>query len=69
LGGFGVGVDEGNRDPYLLSIAARIVVGVAPVLNMTIASRATSRQIVQPMPWVSHSVTRPLAARDLMKHS
>lgn len=62
-------MDEGNREPYLLSMAARIAVGVAPVLNRVMASRATSMQIVQPIPCESHSDTRPFAARDLMKQS
>ena len=65
--GRGVGVDDGNSDAYFLSMAARIAVGFEPELNNVIASRATSIHTAQPIPWESHSLTRPSAARDFTK--
>ncbi len=53
----------------MASIDVRIADTDAPFSKSVIASRATSMQIVQPMPWVSHSVIRPLAARDFTKQS
>jgi hypothetical protein len=68
-GGFGVGVDVRKYSPYFFSIAARMEVTEAPELKSSIASRPTSMQIWQPMPWGSHAVTMPLAARDFTKQS
>jgi hypothetical protein len=68
-GGFGVGVDDLEYSPYFVSMAARMAVTEAPELKSKIASRPTSMQIWQPIPWGSHWVTMPFAARDFTKQS
>ena len=52
----------------LRSIAARIATTSAPDDYICIASRATSTQMVQPKPWVSHSSTLPFGSRRATKH-
>ena len=47
----------------------RILASGVPAAYICIASRATSRQTVQPMPWASHSVGTPRSSRDFTKQS
>jgi hypothetical protein len=63
-----VGVIVSYCERYLPSIFARICDTLAPELCICIASRATSRQIPQVMPWGSH-VGVPFRSRLLMKQS
>src|SRR5262249_39515154 len=67
MGGVGVIVWKCGR--YLASMPARIAVNAAPDAYPCIASRATSRQIVQPMPCGSQAVTRPRSSRAATKQS
>lgn len=66
-GAAGVGVELGYTESYLLLIAPWMSRTEAPRACICIASRATSRQWVQVMPWVSHDSTAPFGARDPTK--
>ena len=68
-GATGVGVELGYTVSYLLLIAPWISRADAPRECICIASRATSMQSVQVMPWVSHDATAPVGARDPTKQS
>ena len=59
----GVGVLVLYCGVHFRSMAARMLTGSAPELYSCIDSRATSTQVAQPNPWVSHSVTLPAASR------
>ena len=59
----------GKLGLHFFSFAARMSLTEAPEAYICIASRATSMQIPHVMPWGSHDVTSPLAARDETKQS
>src|SRR5688572_2802946 len=69
-GGSGVGVlPAALPGVHLRSIAARMEWTSAPDEYICMASRATSTQMVQPKPWVSHSSTLPFGSRRATKHA